>query len=312
MKSLWRIADEQRLILDGAMGTELERRGIPLPSPLWSIAALITHPEVVYQIHCEYLKAGANLHTTCTFHAFEATFQKPESQKLLQELGAKDFTYRDAVRTAVQILRKAIQDTAPAQPVFILGGVGTIEDCLRPDAAPAMEICAEEHKKTIEAFRDEQVDGILFETIGTFSEFWGALYRVNQYLIPFILSVVLKDSEHLLSGEPLEKAYRALIGFPALAFSINCTPPEVIAEAFQKLCALSPPLLNLAAYPNCGFYLDKRSPCDIPPQTFADILFMLFKPRRLPCEEKLRIIGGCCGTTPDHIAELAKRLPKEF
>ncbi|MHA2609322.1 MAG: homocysteine S-methyltransferase family protein [bacterium JZ-2024 1] len=297
-------------LLDGAMGTELERRGVPLPEPLWSAVALFSHPDVVEQIHYEYLKAGANFITTCTFRTSEYTFQNPKSREILAQLGFPDATYEDAIKRAVNLARRAIERAQPKQPVFLLGGIGPMEDCFHPEKAPEVDVAYALHKKTARALMDEKVDALLFETLGAFQEFWAVLYLQYHYFPFSMFSLMLKDSQSMLDGKNLVEAFSSLTPFSPLALCFNCTPPEIIADALYQL---PPDILRgyiFGVYPNCGFSLERSAPCDIPPEVFADTMEMLFYKRNYPAKRQVRIYGGCCGTSPEHIDRLRQKISR--
>ncbi|MFN4182707.1 MAG: homocysteine S-methyltransferase family protein [bacterium] len=301
---------KQIWLMDGAMGTELERRGVPLPEPLWSAAALFSHPDVVEQIHYEYVKAGSNFITTCTFRTSEYTFQKPKSRELLAQMGYKDATYRDAIKRAVNLARKAIERAEPKHPVFLLGGIGPMEDCFHPEKAPEIEVGYAVHKSTVMALMEEKVDAILFETLGSFQEFWAVL-SLHYHRYPLCMfSLMLKDSQSMLDGKNLIEMFPSIVQFSPLALCFNCTPPEIIANALYQL----PPHIirgyTFGVYPNCGFSLERPAVCGIPPEVFADTIEVLFYRRDYPAKSQVRIYGGCCGTTPEHIDRLRQKISR--
>ena len=123
----------QILLLDGATGTELDRRGVDIGLPLWSARALLEAPGVLAEIHRDYLEAGAGAITTNTFRTHRRTLDK---------IGLGDRA-AELTGLAVTIARRARDDIRPDAPV--LGSVAPLEECYRPDLAPDDAACRGEH-----------------------------------------------------------------------------------------------------------------------------------------------------------------------
>src|SRR4051812_20937355 len=130
------------IILDGPMGTELLRRGAPTPAPGWSAYALDSHPELVRQIHDDYVHAGAQLHRGNTFRTQPEVF--PDR-------------YVELTRRAHELLEAAVSGS-------IMGSMSPIEDCYRPDLSSAEPIARIAHRKMAEALRDAGFGRIVCET----------------------------------------------------------------------------------------------------------------------------------------------------
>ena len=146
------------LLLDGATGTELGRRGVDISLPLWSARALLDAPKTLEAVHRDYLHAGADLITTCTFRTHRRSLAKGN-------LGdrARELTHR-----AVEIAQRARD--AVNRKAKVVGSVAPLEDCYRADLAPPLQQCEAEHREIIGQLLEAGVDGILIETQNTLRE----------------------------------------------------------------------------------------------------------------------------------------------
>ena len=141
-------------ILDGAMGTELQRRGHRSLLPLWSAHALINTPDLTRQIHSEYILAGSEVLTANTFRTSRYTLAKTN-----MEHQAAALTYR-----AVHLAREAAASAPRSQKIRIAGSMAPLEDCYRPGLAPTDDILRREHHAQAGLLADAGVDLILVET----------------------------------------------------------------------------------------------------------------------------------------------------
>ena len=283
-----RIAEGPPLVLDSAMGTELERRGVPSGLPLWSARALLVAPEQVLAIHRENAAAGADVLTANTFRTHARTLAK-------EGLGNRS---RELTRKAVALARQAASPDA-----FVVGSLSPLEDCYRPDLVPAEKSLASEHADQAQALVEAGVDGILIETMNSVSELAASVRASRATGLPVIASMITDGGGRLLSGETIESAVHALRGDPPDALSINCVPARRLAADLRRLVSASPEL-PLAAYGNLGPPSDPEGlhftdPID--PAEFARLAMDWF-------DLGARMVGGCCGTTAAHTEAIASRL----
>ena len=143
------------LLLDGATGTELERRGVATPLPLWSAPALFEAPEVLAAIHSDYAAAGVEVLTANTFRTQRRTLAR----------GGWGDRAEQATQRAVEIARGAATRAA-ARP-FVVGSAPPLEDCYRPDLVPDAESLAREHAEHAIHLAGAGVDAALVETMNT-------------------------------------------------------------------------------------------------------------------------------------------------
>lgn len=283
------LAHGRPLLLDGATGTELERHGVPTPLPLWSAAALETHPQLVRQIHADYLEAGAELLTANTFR----------TQRRNLARGGLGDRAAELTERAVELAREAVG--AARRPALVLGSAPPLEDCYRPDRVPDDAALASEHREHAEHLARAGVAGVWIETMNTIREARIATEAaVAAGLIPLV-SFVCEESGALLSGEPLAEAARQARAAGAAALGVNCLPARAVLPCLGVLAAEG---LPIAAYANLGAPCDaqgfvRSDACE--PETFAGFALAWH-------EQGARLLGGCCGTTPAHIRAIAVAL----
>jgi S-methylmethionine-dependent homocysteine/selenocysteine methylase len=263
------------LLLDSAMGSELERRGLELDLPLWSARALVEAPELVATIHRENVAAGADILTTNTFRTTE---------RALDESGNADRA-RELTHSAVRIAREAARGAG--RPVFVAGSVAPLFDCYRPDLVPEdASGLAREHAALIAELAAARVDLLLLETFGTRREAIASAGAARAAGLPFVASVVTDGGGRLLSGESLDETAEALWREGALAVGVNCVSSRKIGADLARLSAA-------ARGRSFGGYANILSEEDSPRRYARRVEEWL--------ELGARIVGGCCGTRPAHI-----------
>jgi S-methylmethionine-dependent homocysteine/selenocysteine methylase len=275
------------LLLDGATGTELERRGARCELPLWSARALLEAPELVLRIHADYLAAGAEVLTANTFRTQART------------LAVAGLAARDAELTARALDLAFSAAAAAGRPVAVLGSAPPLADCFRPDLVPADAALAREHARHAENLAAAGADAVLAETMNSLREARAALQAARAVGLPVWLSCVCWRGAELLSGEPLAEAVALAEAQDAAAVLVNCLPPSNAAACLPVLAAGS---LPFGIYANLGAPLaEGRRSEDCAPEAFAGHVAAWL-------DAGASIVGGCCGTTPAHIAAAAQLL----
>ncbi|MFY9552169.1 MAG: homocysteine S-methyltransferase family protein, partial [Thermoanaerobaculia bacterium] len=200
------------LLLDAAMGTELQRRDLDTSLPLWSAAALLRDPELVWTIHTDEVAAGAQILTANTFRTHA------------RSLGKAGLSERSSDLTvlAVRLARQAA--AAPGREIFVAGSLSPLEDCYRPDLVPEDAVLAREHGAQARFLAEAGVDLILAETHNTIREAVAALRAAKETGVPVVVSLVCDGEGRLLSGEPVAEAARALLPLEPDALGVNCVP----------------------------------------------------------------------------------------
>jgi S-methylmethionine-dependent homocysteine/selenocysteine methylase len=284
-----RLRGDRVLVLDGATGTELERRGARTGLPLWSTHALIEAPELVLAIHRDYVRAGAEILTANTFRTQERTLARAGRAGCAAELTAR----------AVELAREASREAA--HRVAVAGSAPTLEDCYRPDRVPDQRALAEEHAAHVANLVRSGVDLVLAETMNTVREALAAARAAREAGVPVVVSFVCGSDGALLSGEPLAQAVAAVAAVGPIAVGVNCLPPATVAAC---LPALRRSGLPFCVYANLGTPNDvsgfTRSEAESP-QAFARHAVAWVR-------AGARIVGGCCGTQPAHVRAIVEAL----
>ena len=283
------LQDPRPLLLDGATGTELNRRGVDTGLPLWSAKALLDAPDVVRQIHRDYVAAGAEVVTANTFRTYRRTLTHAGLGERAAELTA----------LAVQIAREAADCKA-----WVVGSQPPLEDCYSPQLCPDDVALAEEYAEMAANLANAGVDAILAETHNTIREAVAATRAAMATGLPVLVSFVCGNDGRLLSGESLSDAVRAVVPFHPVAILVNCVPAEIVVPLLREIQQAAPGVPR-GAYANVGrpdpvqgwVNTDAQEP-----DRYAE-----FAEQWLAAGAK--IIGGCCGTTPAHIRRIRRRLP---
>ncbi len=188
------INDKEIIILGGAMGTELLRRGYKTKLPLWSAGANTDAPELVKQIHIDYFKAGSDICITNTFRTTKRTYKK---------IGQEDKAL-DVLKLSVKLAKEARDETNPS--ALCGGSFAPLEDCYRPDLVPSKTELEKEHTEIAQSLAKEDVDFLLAETINEKNEAIAMARAASETGLPFIISFVTDAQGNLLDGTTLEEA----------------------------------------------------------------------------------------------------------
>ena len=288
------------ILLDGATGTEIERRGGPLCAPLWSAQALIDDPALVRKIHRGYLEAGAQVLTTNSFRTHARNLAAAGLAGRAAELTTL------SVRLACEAREQYTRTHPEGVYVRIAGAMSPLEDCFRPADSPGRD-AGPEHREIAEQLVKAGADLLLIETMGRIDEAVAAVTAAQGLGRPAWLAVVARADGRMLAGESLEDLVAALADLELHALLLNCTDLRHLDVALPALVAAAAtrPALWLGAYPHTGHADPDRGwqTHATTAEDFADALVSWSA--RLP---RLRLLGGCCGSTPAWISALAARL----
>jgi len=273
------------LILDGAMGSMLQQSGIKSRGSMWMSLANIKQPEIVFQIHKKYIKAGADIITTNTFRTNPAAIESYDKRLNGQKL------VRASVKLAV--------DASIGLPVFIAGSNAPAEDCYQVKRKLSLKELQINHDKHINYLMESGCHFILNETQSHFDEIKIICKYCSKNNIPFIISLFADENLKLLSGESLNEAIKFILDYNPLSVGINC----IRHETFRKFYNKSKLKFFWGAYLNCGSgdFTDDNIKCGISPSSYKEAIKNI-----LP--KSPSFIGACCGSTPKHIMEIKKLL----
>ena len=278
---------EGLLLLDGALGTELERRGHPTPLPLWSTTPLLEAPEAVAALHADYVRAGCDIVTANTFRTARAS------------VAPHGHDARTLTKRAVALAREGVAGAASEREVFVAGSLAPVADCYRPDLVPDETTLRVEHGLHVGSLVAARVDLLLIETMNTIREALAALGAARAGLLPAMVSFVVDDEARLLSGEPLADAVAAVLPLEPLAVLVNCCAPASATSAVEVLADTCP--LPFGAYANgAGRPDDEQGWCSEGAQD--DEAYA--RHARTWLAAGARVLGGCCGTGPETVRRL--------
>jgi len=299
-----KLASKQTVVLDGGVATEVLRRGV-----YWRSHGIEQHPEVVRQIHMDYLAAGADVIRANTFQLNRRAYLNLfHGMEHMRRIGAKDLEHKAGrlVQQAVQLAREARSVAGRnSDGVAIAGVISPLEHCFRPDLTPLPEQCRVEHAEIVGQMKAAGVDFILLESMNRILEGQVACEAARAAGLPVWASFVVREDGRLLSGEPLSEAAQALESAGAEVIAVNCAPLADVTTAVDELrrhCAgpvgafahigrYDPPSWKF------GFYPRFSGTDAVPPAKYLDAA------RRWK-NMGAQVIGGCCGTTPDHVRAL--------
>jgi len=278
------ILNQQVVILDGATGTELQKNGLPAGAcpEIWCLK----NPTVIQDIHASYVKAGAQIVYTCSFGA---------NRFKLKQYNAK----KDVYSVNLELARLARQ--ACGKKALVAGDIGPTGLFVDPFGPLGFEEAVDAFKEQARGLIDGGCDLIVIETMIDIQETRAALIAVKEISDIFtMVSMTFEKDGHTLGGTPPESAIITLQSLGADAVGCNCSAgPEQMAEfiAAMKPYAKVP----LLAKPNAGIprLEGLKTVFDMDAKTFAG------HARKL-VSAGANLLGGCCGTTPEHISALKK------
>jgi homocysteine S-methyltransferase len=276
-----RFASGDVVLLDGATGTELERRGFALEAAGWSARAIEAAPDLLRSIHADYVDAGAEIITANTFRLHPRN---------LASWGREDDA-ENLVKRAVNLAREAAANRA-----LVAASMAPIGDCYSPEQVPSSTDLEAEHTELAVLLANAGVDVILVETMVSSREAVAAAKAAAGTGCPFVVSFVCGPEARLLSGTSLAEAVAQIRPLNPAAVCVNCLSVSHVAaalEALQSACGQRP----IGVYANTG----ERGSDGVWRVTNAAEPAVYAVSAQSWKRFGARLIGGCCGTTPDHI-----------
>ena len=316
MATLKQLIDERVLILDGAMGTMIQRynlseqdfrgeRFAEMPGQMKGNNDLLclTRPDVIKDIHHKYLEAGADIIETNTFNAQRVSMADYHMQDLCREINL-------AAAGLAREMADEYTAKTPHKPRFVAGSVGpTNKTCsMSPDVNnPALRALtydelAAAYQEQMEALLEGGVDALLIETIFDSLNAKAAIYAAETAMkkigheVPLMLSVTVSDiAGRTLSGQTLDAFLASVQHAPIFSIGLNCSfGAKQLKPFLEGLAARAP--YYISAYPNAGLP-NSLGQYDQTPEEMASEV------KEYIDEGLVNIIGGCCGTTEEYIAK---------
>jgi len=313
MKStLLNVMNERVLFLDGAMGTQVHSLNLPLSDydghENCSEILNLTRPDVIRQIHESFLAVGADVIETNTFGGMS---------HVLAEFGLDD-RVDEIARAAVTVACSAVEKiNSPDRPRFVLGSMGpgtkliTLEQISYDQLFDSYRVLA---RALMEGGPGESVDGILIETCQDLLQIKAvvdAVRRAQEQLDlwgtdhqrPIFVSITIEQNGKMLVGSDVSAAVTAISELPVACLGMNCaTGPKEMAQHLQYLsrhCAVP-----ISVFPNAGLprLVEGETVFPLQPEAMAEQLADLVE------TAGVNLVGGCCGTTPEHIKAMVERI----
>ena len=313
------ILREKILVLDGAMGTMLQRYGFkeedfrgqrfkdwPLPLQGNNDLLTLTQPEAIEEIHRQYYKAGADIVETNTFSTTSVAMADYGMEELVYEMNLE--AARIAAKVAAEFTSKE-----PEKPRFVAGSIGPTNKTasMSPDVndpgfrAITFEQLRASYKEQVEALIEGGVDILLVETVFDTLNAKAALFAIEEVKsekgidIPVMVSGTITDaSGRTLSGQTAEAFLVSVSHVPLLSIGFNCAlGANQLTPYLEILSAKSQ--FAISAHPNAGL-----------PNAFGEYdqtaSQMASQIKEYLDKSLVNIVGGCCGTTPEHIKAIAE------
>ena len=288
------------IVLDGGMGVEIAKRYDAAKQGLWSASVLLDRPDIVLDVHQDFIRAGARMIITNTYSTIPS---------YLGKAGRAD-DYVALTTLGGELARRAADDSG--QSVQVAGSLPPLSESYRPDLVPAADVSLPIYRNLVAALRPN-VDLFICETMSSAIEAHTAASQAKAFGggKPVYVSWTLKEAPGtgLRSGETIAQAFNQLQALDVDGFLLNCTSPEAIESGITELKGLTDK--PLGGYANrvkevpIGWTLDN----DIMNEQREDITKDYFVDLCLRYVARgATIVGGCCGIGPDDIAALTQAL----
>ena len=300
-EALKEVLAERILVLDGATGTWLQGQKLTAadfggPDLEGCNENLVfTRPDIVRRMHQEYLAAGADMVETDTFGG---------TPLVLAEYGLADKAVEQNRRAAEIAREAAALASTPGRPRFVLGSMGPTTKAITVTGGATFAEMIVHYRTQAIGLLTGGADALILETVQDTRNLKAGLIGVDQafaevgWSVPMMVSVTIEPTGTMLAGQAVDAVYAAIAHRPLLSVGLNCsTGPEFMTDHIRTLSGLAKTLTS--CYPNAGLP-DENGRYHETPERIAATL------GRFVEEGWLNIVGGCCGTTPPHIAALAR------
>ena len=300
-------------LLDGGMGGELFRRGLPQDRDIWSARALVEsrYHSTVVAAHADFIAAGSRYITTSNYAVIPSYLRKINKEHCLGDLTSL------AGQLACKARDECFQDGRSTKRAKILGCLPPLVESYRPDLVLASKHSLPLYQQ-IATSLDPYVDGYIIETMSSLAEALPAIRAVKETKKKCFVSFTLNPLGQVRSGETLSSVIESLISKNenVQAILVNCAPPDAITMSLESIQNIRPTLeshnIGLGAYPNAflvqhdhNFTLSQTEARvmrkDLTPEAYHNQIVYWIE---LGCT----FIGGCCGISNEHIGYISKRI----
>ena len=270
----------QLLFFDGAMGTMLQHHGLKSGelAELWNIS----HSTIVTKIHREYIRAGADVITTNTFQANELTMKKYDIEK---------------------VIHAGVICAKEAKSKFVALDVGPIGHLLEPYGDISFDQAYQVFGRTMKAGENTGADLIVIETLSDLSEAKAAIQAAKDFTnLPVFCTMNFQENGYTFMGHDAAMVTKTLQEYGVDALGINCSlGPDKMASIVETMLELSKAPVMVQANAGLPVIREGKPYYQMQPVQYADAVIEMIK-------QGVRIVGGCCGTTPEYIKALKDRV----
>jgi homocysteine S-methyltransferase len=273
------IADEHVYLFDGAMGTMLYAKGVFINKCYDELN--VRNPEIVLEIHRQYVRCGAEILETNTYGA---------NRVKLRGFGIEE-ELRDINLRAAELARKAAGDS-----VYVAGAIGPLGIRIEPYGPTSLDEARDFFREQAEALRDGGVDLIIAETFSNIAEMEQAILAIHEVCnLPIVAQMTIGTDGRTVYGDSPRDIAQRLDRAGADIIGLNCSVgPDVMLDAIEEMAAVS--AKKISCQPNAGLPRDVngRQMYMASPEYFSKYAKRLI-------HKGVKFIGGCCGTTPEHV-----------
>ncbi len=301
--SIKELMNRKILIMDGAMGTMLQKANLSATDfggeelEGCNENLNITRPDVIESIHEQYLQAGSDIISTNTFGATKIVLDD-------YDIGAKAYEIN---KLAADLARKTVDRfSTPEWPRFVAGAMGPTTKTLSVTGGTTFEVLIDSYEEQARGLIDGKVDLLLLETSQDMLNVKAAFSGIQQAFektgvtLPLMISGTIEPMGTTLAGQSIEAFYISVEHMNPIAVGLNCaTGPEFMQDHIRSLSNLAQSAVS--CYPNAGLP-DEEGNYHETPDSLAQKL------AGFASEGWLNIVGGCCGTTPEHIKAIAETM----
>ncbi len=298
-----KLSTNKPILLDGGIGTEVLRRGVR-----WRQHGIEDAPDVIREIHVDYLEAGIDVLTTHTFNLtkrnFINFFRDVDHMALI---GAPDLSTKamELCRSAVSLAKEALTHTDKTEIVPLAGSISPVMHLFRPDLSPSKEDCLTHHSECVKVLSDCGVDFIFFEGMNNTREAQAALQAASEFDLPVWISFVPGLDGNLLNGESLLDAANLVRSQGAEAVLVSAGSIPMITKSLSNIINGSPcgakAIIGRYSPPSWkpDFYPRFEDTDEVSPRKYAQEVNSWL-------DQGIQIVGGSSGTTPEHIRAVRK------
>ena len=300
-KALRELLSQRILVLDGAMGTMLQQHNLSAadfggPSQEGCNENLVrTHPDVVLDIHRKYLEAGADIIETDSFNGTKSD---------LIDYGIADQSYELMFQAAALARKAADEFSTSGKPRFVAGSMGPTRKAITVVGGITFDHLHQDYYDLAKPLVDGGADLLIVETAQDTRNIKAALLAIRKLShelgteIPFLISVTIESMGTMLAGQTIDAMWASLKYAKPLAFGMNCaTGPEFMTDHIRTLSQLTSEFVS--CYPNAGLPDEEGKYLETPTSLATQL-------ERFINNGWLNLVGGCCGTTEQHIRAIAQ------